>query len=119
MQAGLDHGAAAPHHLDAGVERVLLADAFDRDIDADVLFGLRLDFGDEVCAFGIVDAGADVPALDRAAPRRVGLGHEDFGGTGGMRAKSSKRTDRSRTRDQYRAAGLNAAAVDSIERYSS
>ena len=89
MQAGLNHDAAAADGIDAGVQRVFLADALDRHVDANILFGLVLDARHDVGGARVIDAGANAPVLDGLAPRRVRFGNEDFGGAGRMGASVS------------------------------
>src|SRR5579859_1560591 len=109
MQAGLDDGAAAADRLDAGVQGALVANALDRDVDADVLFGLLLDERCDIGGSRIMDSGANAPALDRPPSRGVRLGNEYLGRAGGMRAQDRQRTDRAGAGNQDGAAGLDPA----------
>src|SRR6202043_906796 len=109
MQACLNHGAAAANCLDAGIQGAFIANALDGDVDAYVLFGLFLDERDNIRGFGIVDSGANAPALDRLSSRRIWLGNEDLGRAGSMRAQDSQRTDWAGSGDQDGAAGLDSA----------
>src|SRR5260370_33681443 len=115
MQARLDDGAAAADRLDAGVQGAFIADALDGDVDADVLFGLFLDKRDDIRGSGIIDSGANTPALDRLSSRGIWLGNKDLGRAGSMRAQDRQRPDWTGSGDQDCTAGLDTAAIDSVQ----
>src|SRR4029078_8268704 len=116
MQAGLNHDAAAADGIYAGAQTVFPADALDRHVDANILFGLVLDARHDVGGARVIDAGANAPVLDGLAPRRVRFGNEDFGGAGRMGAEDRQGADRPGAGNQHRAAGLNPAPIDGIQR---